>query len=54
VIVVEECPKPVTAAWVAQLSQCLRLNLPDALAGDREVLAYLFERVFRPVPARGG
>ena len=48
-IVVEECPKPVAAAGVAQFSQRLRLNLPDPLAGHREVLAYLFERMFRPV-----
>jgi hypothetical protein len=33
------------AARVPQLAQRLRLDLADALAGDLEVLAHLFERV---------
>src|SRR6478609_3162444 len=32
-------------AWVPQLPQRLRFDLPDALAGDREALTDFFERV---------
>src|SRR6185295_15674143 len=45
----EEGLELAAAARVAQLAQRLRLDLPDALAGDREVLAHLFEGVLAAV-----
>src|SRR2546422_7918258 len=37
------------AGRVAQLAERLRLDLPDALAGDREALAHFLERVLAAV-----
>src|SRR4051812_39078547 len=45
----EERPQLPAARWVAQLAQRLGLYLPDALAGDREALADLLERVLAAV-----
>src|SRR6187401_1187203 len=41
----EERLQPARPRRVPQLAQRLRLDLPDALAGDREALTDLFERV---------
>src|SRR5262249_18985053 len=46
---VEERAQTVAAAGVAQLAQRLGLNLPDAFAGDREMLANFFERMLAAV-----
>src|SRR5690606_35501649 len=45
----EERPETTAARRVAQLAQRLGLDLPDALAGDREALADFLERVLRAV-----
>ena len=42
---VEEAPEFAAAAGVFQLAQGLGLDLTDALAGYRELLADLFERM---------
>jgi len=41
----EECLQLAAARGVAQFAECFRLDLATALAGDREVLANLFEGV---------
>src|SRR5690349_20528272 len=43
--VLDEAAQPLAPARVAQLAQRLSLDLADALAGDLEVLAHLFQRV---------
>src|SRR5262249_59612175 len=45
-----ESPQQVRPAPVAQLAQRFGLDLPDALAGDREVHADLLERVVPALP----
>src|SRR3972149_6774837 len=45
----EERTQLSAARRMAQLAQRLRLDLPDALAGDREALADLLERVLAAV-----
>src|SRR5687767_13853369 len=45
----EERLQLAAARRVPQLAECLGLDLADALAGDREVLAHLFERVLAAV-----
>src|SRR5216684_830747 len=42
---VREAAQPLAARGVAQLAQRLGLDLADALAGDREVLAHFLQRV---------
>ena len=42
---IQETPHLPRPARMLQLPQRLSLDLPDALAGDRELLADLFERV---------
>src|SRR4051794_5996164 len=42
---VQEAPQLARPAWVLELPERLGLDLPDALAGDRELLADLFQRV---------
>src|SRR5579884_1048507 len=37
------------AAWMAQLAQSFGLDLADALAGDVELLAHLFQRAAAPI-----
>ena len=39
----------MAAAGVTQLAQRLRLNLANAFARDRKILAHFFERVFASV-----
>ncbi len=39
----------MAAAGVAQFTERLGFNLPDALAGDGEVLAHFFKRVLAAV-----
>src|SRR5262249_56547245 len=46
-LVLYEAPQPLRPRWVPQLAQRLGFDLPDALAGDLEVLAHLLERVVR-------
>src|SRR5215470_15586233 len=45
----EEAPQFLGAGRVAQLPECLGLDLSDALASDREVLSDLLERVLAAV-----
>src|SRR3990172_12174193 len=45
----QECPELAAAGGVAQLAQCFRFDLADALAGYREALADLFERALAAV-----
>src|SRR5712692_1652234 len=45
-----EAFKFFAAAGMAQFAQRLGLNLPDALARHREILADLFERMIRVLP----
>src|SRR5262245_33449887 len=47
--VVEECAQPMATAGVPQLAQRLGLDLSDALARDREILADLLQRVLASV-----
>src|SRR5512133_1609996 len=42
-------PQLPAPRWVAQLTERLRFDLADALAGDREALTDLFERVLAAV-----
>src|SRR6266702_8897983 len=44
-VVVQETLQPLGTRRVAELAQGLRLDLPDALARDVELLADLFQRV---------
>src|SRR6478752_10408803 len=44
-LVIEERAEFPTPARMLQLPERLRLDLPDALAGDRELLADFLERV---------
>src|SRR4051794_34178343 len=43
--VIEEAPQLAAAARMLELAQRLRLDLADALAGHRELLADLLQRV---------
>src|SRR5213076_1983815 len=45
----QEAPELLRARWVAELAQGLGLDLSDALAGDREVLSDLLQRVLAAV-----
>src|SRR5208282_170777 len=45
--IVEEAPELPAPAWVLEFAQRLGFDLADALAGHRELLADLFERVVR-------
>src|SRR5688572_19773233 len=45
----EECPQLAAPRRVAELPQRLGFDLPDALAGDREALADLFQRVLAAI-----
>src|ERR1700730_11550428 len=45
----EKCPELAAARRMPELSQRLGFNLSDALAGDAEALADLFERVLAAV-----
>src|SRR3989442_130078 len=45
----EKAPELLRARWVPELAQRLGLDLSDALAGDREVLPDLPQRVLAPV-----
>src|SRR6266542_7164940 len=45
----EEAPELLGARGMAELAERLGLDLPDALARDREVLPHLFERVLAAV-----
>ena len=47
--VLQESAQAVTTAGMPQFAQCFGLDLADALARDREVLAYFFERVLAAV-----
>jgi len=44
-VVHQEAAQLLAAAWMAQLAQCLGLDLADALARDVELLADFLERV---------
>src|SRR6516164_1686864 len=44
-LIIEEAPQLPASARMLQFPQCLRLDLADALAGDRELLADLLQRV---------
>src|SRR5687768_12375046 len=46
----QERLKHARAGGVAELPQRLRFDLPDALAGHRELLAHLLQRVLGAVP----
>ena len=46
---VHERAQLARARWMTQLAQCLRLDLPDALARDRERLPNLFERMLAAI-----
>src|SRR3989442_5216413 len=45
----EKAPELLRARWVPELAQRLGLDLSDALAGDREVLPDLLQRVLATV-----
>ncbi len=51
-LVVEEAPQLPAPRRMLQLAQRLGLDLPDALARHRELLADLFERVVGVQPRR--
>src|ERR1700686_693013 len=46
----EKCPELAAARRMPELAQRFGFNLTDALAGDGEALADLFERVLAAVP----
>src|SRR5580704_4447418 len=46
----EKCPELAAARRMPELAQRLGFDLTDALAGDGEALADLFERVLAAVP----
>ena len=50
ILLIQEAPQLPASAWMFQLPQRFRFNLPDPFTGDRELLADFFERVVRIHP----
>ena len=46
---IQKRAETMTPAWMTQLAERFRFDLPDALAGDGEVLAYFFQRVLAAI-----